>query len=64
MATQVTERTFQNACNAYKGFCTHCRKFTRRETEPDAENYDCPKCGQKKVVGAEQAMLLGEIELT
>jgi hypothetical protein len=32
-------------------------------TEPDAEGYDCPQCGNYTVMGAEQALLTGEIDV-
>lgn len=54
---------WQEACDSYTGYCTECKDFTRECTEPDAEGYDCPDCDGDTVVGAEQAMLLGIIEL-
>jgi hypothetical protein len=32
------------------GFCLACRA-TREGCEPDAENYDCPECGEHAVYG-------------
>jgi len=63
MSTIVTNGAYQRACDQYKGFCTTCKKFTRRETEPDAENYPCPKCKKNTVMGAEQALLTFAIDL-
>ena len=57
----MTANRYQEACNNYEGYCTKCRKFTRDQTEPDAEGYDCPRCDEKTVMGAEQAMLSGII---
>ena len=45
------------AINTYEGFCTECEEFTREMTEPDARDYDCPVCGEDKVIGAEELML-------
>ena len=63
MAKKIGQRAFQNACDQYKGFCTHCQKFTRGETEPDARDYPCPKCGGNTVMGAEDALLSGELDI-
>lgn len=55
---------YQDMADSYQGYCTLCEAFTRDCTEPDAEEYDCPDCGENSVMGAEQAILLGEIEIT
>jgi Zn finger protein HypA/HybF involved in hydrogenase expression len=55
--------TYDEAVEASLGWCTTCRSFTRDYTEPDAENYDCPVCGNHTVVGAEQAVILEEFEI-
>jgi Zn finger protein HypA/HybF involved in hydrogenase expression len=59
----IHEADYAEATDSYQGWCRHCKEFTRENTEPDAENYDCPVCEKKSVVGAEQALLLGLIEL-
>ena len=61
--TRIRAATFKNACVNYRGFCTSCRRFTRGMTELDAEGYECPKCKQKTVMGAENAMVCMEIEV-
>ena len=60
---QVSMEEYQDAANRYVGWCRDCEDFTRECTEPDAEGYDCPNCDQDTVVGAEQAMLLGMIDI-
>lgn len=55
----VTEERFEDAVANYEGWCSECQAFTRGETEPDAEEYDCPECGQNTVTGAENALLKG-----
>jgi Zn finger protein HypA/HybF involved in hydrogenase expression len=60
--TTIDESNYADATENYRGWCIDCKEFTRDNTEPDAENYDCPQCLQRNVVGAEQAMLLGLIE--
>jgi len=63
MPTLVTQRSYENACENYRGFCIKCKKFTRDCTEPDAEGYDCPKCKGKTVIGAENALVMGIVDI-
>ncbi len=35
-----------------EGFCLNCEDWTRLQTEPDAEGYDCPTCEQRQVIGS------------
>jgi hypothetical protein len=59
--TVVSEDEYAMASEDNQGFCLNCREFTRDCTEPDAENYDCPKCRGRRVFGAEQALIRGDI---
>ncbi len=61
--SMVSTVDFQDMCDSYMGYCTSCQDFTRDSTEPDAEGYDCPNCGQDTVMGAEQALLMGLIDI-
>jgi hypothetical protein len=54
---------FQDMCDESQGFCTTCQDFTRDTCEPDACNYDCPECMKLTVFGAEQAMMMGLLEV-
>jgi len=58
---KITEAEYRDATNNYLGWCTGCEEFTRDNTEPDARGYDCPKCREYTVMGAEDAVLTGEI---
>lgn len=60
-ATKVSEADYLDATDSYTGWCTVCKEFTRDCTEPDAEGYECPDCGQNTVIGAEDALLRGLI---
>ena len=60
---EITEAELRQADNDSQGWCTSCEEFTRDCTEPDAEDYDCPKCEQNTVVGAQQALLMGAIDI-
>jgi hypothetical protein len=41
----------------YLGFCTACGEQATN-VEPDAENYECESCGENKVFGAEQLLIM------
>ena len=43
------------------GFCLECGAEAYG-VEPDARNYECEECGAKKVFGAEEVLLMGEIK--
>ena len=58
---RVTEAEYVQASENYIGWCPLCGEFTRECTEPDAEGYDCPKCRDYSVVGADNALLMGLI---
>ncbi len=62
MVTKVSLEDYEHATENYEGFCTECKAFTRDETEPDAEGYDCPQCGGNTVIGAEDALISGIVE--
>lgn len=59
----ISEEEYLEATDCYSGWCTECQEFTRDETEPDAENYLCPQCETNSVVGAENALIMGLIEI-
>jgi hypothetical protein len=63
MTTQITEDEYVYATENYMGFCTECCDFTMHEVEPDAEECHCEGCENDTVVGAEQALIMGLIEL-
>ena len=45
------------------GVCLACGA-ERDCCEPDARNYKCEECGERRVFGLEEALLMGAIELT
>ena len=45
--------TYEEMRDSYQGWCTKCKEITRDCTEPDAEDYDCPECGENTVIGAD-----------
>jgi len=65
MAITVNSADYEQACDAYDGWCPACEAFSRPNTEPDIRpehGYTCEEC-DGPVYGAEQALLEGVIEL-
>ena len=40
------------------GFCLSCGE-EQEGCEPDARGYECESCGERKVYGAEEVLLMG-----
>lgn len=64
MAKIITEEEYHEHCDSDDGFCTECNEFTRFGlTEPDAREYPCEQCGTNSVLGTEEALMEGAIEI-
>ena len=67
MTKRVTEPVefvdYMEATDQYLGWCPDCKAFSTGCVEPDAEGYPCEACGNREVVGAEQALVLGWINV-
>ena len=61
MTKAIQEEEYRMATRDFVGWCTTCEDFTRDCTEGDAEAYDCPQCEGNTVMGAENALIAGEI---
>ena len=59
----LTEEEYLDHTDAYDGLCLSCHSWTNGGVEPDAEGYDCEDCGASAVCGAEQALIMGKVEL-
>ncbi len=60
----VSADDYAEACDSNLGWCRACQAFEGECVEPDAEGYSCPCCnGTNTVYGAEQALLLGLIDI-
>jgi hypothetical protein len=57
---RIEKSEFEEARDLFMGWCTTCEAFTREQTEPDAEGYDCPVCEGNTVIGAEDALMMGK----
>ena len=65
MATKqtVSEAEYLRHVDEYDGICLACGKWKYGGVEPDAQGYKCPECGEHQVMGAEDALLMGDIEV-
>lgn len=59
----VTEADFSAHCSDYDGLCLACGEWTSGGVEPDAEEYECEVCGSHAVIGAEDALIRGRVEI-
>lgn len=59
----VHEGRYRLACQLYEGFCRACGKFTTSECEPDTRGRECDRCGEHEVYGAEELVVMGQIEV-
>lgn len=60
---KLTVNQYMSAQDNYEGYCTSCDLLTRDSTEPDAENYNCPECEEHTVMGVDNALMMGLIEI-
>ncbi len=44
------------------GICLACGEV-QGGCEPDARDYECDSCGERRVYGIEEALVMGEVEL-
>lgn len=63
MNFDMTEDEFLEYQNDHVGFCVACGA-ERDCCEPDARNYECESCGEKKVFGLEELLIMGKLEIT
>jgi hypothetical protein len=60
----ISEEEYQEHCDAYDGVCLGCGEWTCGGCEPDARKYKCEACGEKRVYGCEEAMMMGRINIS
>jgi len=59
----ITEQEYLASNTEQAGFCSNCQEFTQNGVEPDAQNYNCEECGESTVMGTEQALVMGLIDI-
>lgn len=47
----------ENEPDSYLGFCLACG-YEQGGCEPDARDYKCEECGERKVYGAEECLIM------
>lgn len=59
----VTEEQYAEMREGSGGFCLGCREEAYG-VEPDARKYTCGSCGEPKVYGIEELLIMGLVGLT
>lgn len=60
---QITEEEYLNAQDAYEGICLNCESH-QFGCEPDAREYECEVCGEHKVYGIPELLIMGVLDIT
>ena len=61
---KLTEEQYKEASNDNYGYCRLCDDLAEfGGVEPDAQGYMCPDCDVSEMMGADQALLLGFLEI-
>ena len=60
---EMTSDEYQDLRDEYSGICLNCEEYADG-VEPDARNYECESCGESKVFGIEEALMMGRIIIT
>jgi hypothetical protein len=60
----MSEDEYENHREEYNGYCIYCKDITNYGgVEPDARKYDCEECGHPGVMGIEEALMSGLIQI-
>jgi hypothetical protein len=57
----ITENAYKEHANNYDGYCLACKEFTEGGCEPDMRRGECEGCGEQKVYGTEELLMMGLI---
>lgn len=61
---RMSAADFRELDNENGGICIGCGELdVEQGCEPDARGYECGSCGEKRVYGAEEARMMGVIEV-
>lgn len=62
---EISEAEYHQHRDDLDGFCRHCNEFTEfGGTEPDAHDYLCEQCGEEELFGAEEALIMGFLDIS
>jgi len=59
----MSEEDFVALSSDCGGVCLACGEHVHGGVEPDACGYKCGGCGEPQVYGAEEALMMGRIEI-
>lgn len=60
----VSEEEFMEHQENSDGLCIACGEWTSDgHVEPDASGYHCGECGKNEVIGAEDALVCGYVDI-
>lgn len=59
----MTEGEFSDHSNNSDGGCLGCGKIIFGGVEPDAREYQCDYCGEHKVYGIDELLVMGKVEI-
>lgn len=60
---RMSGETFESLRDEYMGLCFACGQEAY-SVEPDARGYKCDGCGENKVFGAEEILIMGRIVIS
>lgn len=60
---EMTEAEFLAEANDFGGRCLACGAEACG-VEPDARKYECESCGENKVYGLEELLMMGRVSFT
>lgn len=60
---EMDEEEYMELVEEYVGICLACGE-TQDNVEPDAHEYTCTSCGEKKVYGIEELLVTGLLTFT
>lgn len=58
----LTEAQYHAEAYDYAGYCTSCKQLSYGH-EPDARRQECELCGENRVYGLEEAVMMGLVSV-
>lgn len=62
-AIEITEDEYHQRNRDYDGYCLSCSEFVEGGCEPDMRKGPCEVCGENKVYGIEELLMMGRITI-
>jgi hypothetical protein len=60
---EVDKQKYDDLAEGFGGICLACGEFYEGAIDPEAEEEECPSCGEVKLYGIEQAVYLERVRL-